>query len=153
MFGRRTDEFDADGFADLGKVGIFGKESIAGMDGVRSGDLGCTQNVGDISIAEGGVRRSDADLLVSGANMEACRIGFGKDCHGFNAEFLAGTNHPERDLTAIGYQHFLKHASTPMQVEGRGLGRGSRVDEEECLTILHRLGAFSQNLRHPSIYL
>ena len=110
MFGRGADEFDADGFADFGKVGILGEEAIAGMDGICPGNLGRAQDVGNISVAERGVGRPDADLLVGCAHMEARRIGLGKDRHGLNAEFLTGTNHPERDLTAIGYQHLLEHA-------------------------------------------
>ena len=122
MFGRGADEFDADGFADFGEVGVLGEESIAGMDGIRTGDLGRAQDVGNISVAESGVGRPDADLLVGCAYMRARRIGLRKDRHGLNAEFLTGPNHPERNLTAIGYQHFLEHVSTPMWVEGRGTG-------------------------------
>jgi hypothetical protein len=31
--------------------------------------------------------------------------------HGRDAELLAGAQHPERDLAAIGYEDFLKHGS------------------------------------------
>ena len=122
MFGRGADEFDADGLADFGEVGVLGEEPIAGMDGVRSGNLGRAQDVGNISVAESGIRRPDADLLVGCAHMEARYIGLGKDGDGLDSKFLTGTNYAERDLTAIGYQHFLEHASTPMWVEGRKLG-------------------------------
>jgi hypothetical protein len=46
--------------------------------------------------------------------MEARRIGLGKDGDGLDSKFLTGTNHAERDLTAIGYQYLLEHANTPM---------------------------------------
>jgi hypothetical protein len=121
VFGRGADEFDADGLADFGEVGVLGEEPIAGMDGVCPGDLGRAQDVGNISVAESGVRRPDADLLVGCAHMKARGIGLGIDRDGLNAEFLTGTNYAERDLTAIGYQHFLEHASTPMWIEGRRL--------------------------------
>ena len=122
MFGCGADEFDTNGLADFGEVGILGEESIAWMDGVRPGDFGRAQDVGNISVAESGVRRPDADLLVGCAHMEARYIGLGKDGDGLDSKFLTGTNYAERDLTAIGYQHFLEHASTPMWVEGRKLG-------------------------------
>src|SRR6185295_3079338 len=151
VFGRRADEFDADGFADLGEVRILGEEAITGMDGVRSGNLGRAEDVGNISIAECGVGRSDADLFVGGADMAARRIGFGEDRDRLDAEFLTGLNDPERDLTAIGYQDFLEHTGTPMWINRRGLGRGCRIDKEERLAILHRLGAFGQNFDDPPI--
>ncbi len=153
MLGRGADEFDADGFADFGKVGVFGKEPITGMDGVCSGNLGRAQDVGNISVAECRVGRPDADLLVGGAHMQARCIGFGKDRHSLNAEFLAGADHTERDFAAIGYQDFFEHASTPVWgAEGR-LGCGGRIDKKERLTIFHRFGAFGQNFRNPPIHL
>ena len=133
MFGRGTDEFDADGFADFSKVGVLGKKSVARMDGVCPGDLGCAQHVGNISVAERCVGRSDTDLLVGCAHMQARCIGLGKDRHGLNAEFFTGANHAERDLTAIGYQHFLEHALYSDVGRGKRLGCGGRIDEEERL--------------------
>ncbi len=75
VFGCRADEFDTDGLADFGKVGILGEEPVAGMDGIRPGNFGRAQDVGNISVAEGGIGRPDADLLVGCAHMKARRIG------------------------------------------------------------------------------
>jgi hypothetical protein len=83
--------------------------------------------------------------------MAACRIGFGEDRDGLDAEFLTGLNDPERNFTAIGYQDFLEHAGTPMWAEGRWLWRGCRINKEERLAIFHRLGAFGKNFDDPSI--
>ena len=77
MFGSRTDKFDSNGFADFSKVGILREESVAGMNGVRSSDLGCAQNIGDIPVAESGVSRSDTDLLVGGTYMKVTPCGSG----------------------------------------------------------------------------
>ena len=103
MFGRGTDEFDADGLTDFSEVGVLGKKPITGMNGVRPGNLSRTQYIGNISITEGSVCWPDADFLIGCANVEARSIGLGENRDGLDTELFAGPNHTECNLTAIGY--------------------------------------------------
>ena len=41
--------------------------------------------------------------------MQRIDVRFRIDCQGANAQLFAGTNHPQRDFTAIGNQDFLEH--------------------------------------------
>ena len=48
-FRRGPDERDVRGLADLGEVGVFGEEAVAGMDGVHVGDFGGADDVRECS--------------------------------------------------------------------------------------------------------
>jgi len=45
-------------------------------------------------------------------------VGLGIDGHGFDVQFLAGTDDPDGNFTAIGYENFLKH---DVSIKGDGL--------------------------------
>ncbi len=152
MFGRRPDEFHADGFADFGEMRIFREEPVARVDSVRPGDLGCAQDVGNIAVAKSRIGRPDANLFIGCTHMEARSIGFGKNRHCLNSELFAGANDSKSDLTAIGYQYFLEQRKYSGVRQGGGLGRGCRIDKEEGLAIFDWLGALGQNFRDPSVH-
>src|SRR5581483_10661149 len=93
-FGWRADEFDVAGLADLGKVGVFRKQAVAGMDGIDIGDFGGAYDRRNIEIALRELRRTDADSFVSEANMKRVAICLAVDGHGLDAELFAGADDP-----------------------------------------------------------
>src|SRR5437867_2972299 len=63
--------------------------------------------------------------------------------HAADAQFLAGPDDPHRDLPAVGHEDFLEHLSA--------LRLGARLDQEERLAVLDRLGVLHENLDHAPI--
>ena len=107
--GRRTDEFDVGGPADLGKVGVFAEQAVAGMNRVHVGDFSSGDDRRHVEIAVGGARRANADSLVGKAHMQRVAIGLAINSDRANAEFTARVDDAQRDFTAIGYQYLMKH--------------------------------------------
>ena len=63
----------------LGELGVLGQKAVAGVDGVRAGDLGGADERGNIEVALPRRRRADADLLVGEANVQRIGVGGGMD--------------------------------------------------------------------------
>jgi hypothetical protein len=63
----------------------------------------------DFEIGFLGRAGADANRFVGQLNMQRIDIGFGINREGFDAEFLAGPDHPERDLATIGDEYFVEH--------------------------------------------
>ena len=114
MVARRADEGDVVRGQDVGELGVLRKEAVAGMDGVGPGDLAGGDDLMDVQIAVARGRRADAHALVGQAHMHGVGVGGGVDRHRLDAELLAGAQHPQRDLAAIGDQDLLKHARAPV---------------------------------------
>ena len=138
--------------ADFGEIRIFGEKAVAGMDRVDIGDFRRADHVGNVQIAFRAARRPDADGFVREAHMQRVAVGFGIDGDGGDAQFLAGANHPQGDLTAIGDQNFAKHRlanetwrSYFCLVLVLGLGG---PDRKQRLAILDRLAIFDQHAHH-----
>ena len=98
---------------DFGKARVLRQEAVAGMHGVGAGDLAGRQNGGDVEIAVFGRRRADAHALVGKAHVHGVGVGGGMHRHGRDAELLAGAQHAQRDLAAIGDEDFIEHQSHP----------------------------------------
>ena len=81
------------------------------MDGVGAGDLAGGKQGGDVEVAVLGRRRADADALVGQPHVHGVGVGGRVHGDGRNAELLAGAQHPERDLAAVGDQDFVEHDS------------------------------------------
>jgi len=66
---------------------------------------------GDVEIAVLRRRRADADALVGEPDMHG--VGVGGRVHGDRryTELLAGAEHPERDLAAVGDEDFIEHGA------------------------------------------
>ena len=107
--GSGADEFDVAGFADFGEVGVFRKQSIAGMDGVDVGNLGGADDHGNVEITLRQLRRANANGLVGKAHVERIAVGLAVDGHRADTEFAACANDAQRDLTAIRNQNLLEH--------------------------------------------
>ena len=109
VFGLRADELHAVLGQDFGKARILGEKSVAGMHGIGAGDLAGRQDGGDVEIAVLRGGRADADALVGKPHMHGVRVGGRMHRHGRDAELLAGAQHPQRDLAAIGDQDLIEH--------------------------------------------
>ncbi len=94
---------------DLGKIGVFGEETIAGMNRVGVGDFGRRNECFGLQIALRRWRRTDADGFVGKFDMQRIAVRSRADSDGFNAEFAAGADNPQRDLSPVGDKHFIKH--------------------------------------------
>ena len=94
---------------DFGEARVLGQEAVARMHRVRAGDLAGGEQRRDVEIAVARRRRADAHALVGEPHMH--RVGVGGRMHrdGRDAELLAGAQHPERDLAAIGDQDLVEH--------------------------------------------
>ncbi|MCY1303711.1 hypothetical protein D9M70_534320 [compost metagenome] len=68
-FGFRADEYAAGQLDRRSKLGIFGKESVAGMDCTRPGEFSSLENPLDIQIALRGACRPNAEALIRQGNM------------------------------------------------------------------------------------
>ena len=98
-------------FEDFGEAGVLGQEAVARMHGVGAGDLAGGEQRRDVEVAVLRRRRADADALVGEAHMHG--VGVGGRMHGDrrDAELLAGAQHPERDLAAVGDEDFVEHCA------------------------------------------
>ena len=105
---RGTDEGHAVRLDLLGEAGVLRQEAVAGVDGVRPGDGGSRQDVGNVEIGIFRRRRADADAFIGQAHMHRLGVGGGMHRDGGNAEFAAGALDAKRDLAAIGDQDLLE---------------------------------------------
>ena len=101
-FGARADEHEAAFFDALGKIGVLGKETIAGVDGLRVGDFRRTDDGGYIQVALRRRRRADANRLVGQLHILGIGIRFGMHHDGLNAHFAAGALDAQGYFTAVG---------------------------------------------------
>ena len=108
VLGARADEGDLVGGEDLGEAGVLGEEAVARVDGVGAGDLAGGEDLRDVEVGFAGRRRPDADALVGEPDMHGIGIGGRMHRDGGDAEFLAGAQHAEGDLAAIGDQDLLE---------------------------------------------
>ena len=69
MFRLGADPFDSVRFDDFGKMRIFGKEAIAGMDSIRAADFSGRDDRRDRQIAVGCRWRANADRLIGEPHM------------------------------------------------------------------------------------
>ena len=94
---------------DFGKARVLGEKSVPWVHGVRAGDLAGGEQRRDVEIAVARRRRPDADALVGEPHMHRVFVRGRVDRDGGDPELLAGAQHPERDLAAIGDQDFVEH--------------------------------------------
>ena len=98
----RANEDKARLFDLFGEIGVFGKEAVAGVDGICIGNLGGGDNGGDIQIALCRGGGTDTHGFIGKFDVEAVFVGFGVDGNGGNAHFTAGPQHPQCDFAAVG---------------------------------------------------
>ena len=91
------------------KARLFGEKAIAGMDCLcprldSTGEHGIV-----VEVALGKTRTADAIRLVGELHMQRVRIGCGVDGDGLDAHIAARADNTDRDLAAVGDEHFIEH--------------------------------------------
>src|SRR5580704_9870419 len=109
--GRRPDELQSTGFADLGKVRVFREQSVARMDGVGIRDLGRADHGRNIEIAVRQLWRSNADRLVGESHRQRVTVCLAVHRDRADPQLLAGTDDPQSNLAAVRNQNLLEHSS------------------------------------------
>src|SRR5215468_3273928 len=79
------------------------------MDGIDVGNFSRTDHRRNVQIALRQLRRPDADGLIGKSDMQRIAVGLAVNRDRLDSKFLAGTNHPQGNFTAIGYEDFLEH--------------------------------------------
>ena len=105
----RTDERDLVGFQNVGELGVFRQEAIAGMDGIRAGDFAGRDDLVNVEIAVTRGRRTDADTFVSKAHMHGICVSRRMDGYSRDAQFAAGPQDAQGDFTTVGDEDLVKH--------------------------------------------
>ena len=102
LFGGRPDKRNAVLFHHLCKIGIFGQETVTGVNGVRAGNQRRRDNRRFVQIRVGRTCRPDADGFVRQPDMHGIGIGFRMHRHRPDAHFAAGSVDSERNFAAVG---------------------------------------------------
>ncbi len=105
-------------FAGLGKVGVLGKEAVAGVDGAGAGALSDVEDQIAAQIGFGSGRGSETVSLVGFENMGRGAIGVGIDGDGGEAQLTAGAQNAQGDFATIGDENFAKHRIQGYRVTG-----------------------------------
>ena len=111
--GRGADEADVARPADLGEMGIFRKESVAGVDRLHIADLGCADHPVDSQIAIGSAGGAHADRLIGQFQIGGIAVGLRENSDRLDAHFPAGPDDPQRDFAAVGNQNAFEHKAPP----------------------------------------
>ena len=86
--GARADEGDTGGFAGFDEGGVFGEETVAGVDGLGAGRFRGGEDFVGVEVALRGGGGTDVDGLVGLGDVEAVAVGVGVDGDGGDAHFL-----------------------------------------------------------------
>ncbi len=105
----RSDERDPRSCANFRKAGVFGKETVARVNRVRTRDLRRGDDPVGLQIRFLAGRRSDANRLISELNVHRIDIRFGINRNGFDIQLAAGADDAESNFAAIGDQDTLEH--------------------------------------------
>ena len=116
-FRARSDEDEPGLLHPFGKVGVFGQETVAGMNCLSIGDFGSADDCRHAQVACRGRRRADTDRFIGQFDVFCFAVGFGMHDDCLDAHFAAGALDAERDFTTIGDEDFFKHRD----VNSRGL--------------------------------
>ena len=120
---RGPDELDVAAAADLGKVGVLGEKTIAGVNRLHIADFGGADHAVDFEIAIGALGGTQAIGFVRQIEIPFAAVGFAEDGHGFDAELAAGTNNTECDFAAIRDEDSFKHLAYGKSDGGQGSWR------------------------------
>jgi hypothetical protein len=107
----RTDENEAALLDPLGKIGVLGQKTVAGMNRHRVGDLGGADDRRHVQIALGGGWRADADGFVGQTHVFEFAVHRGMHGDGADAEFPAGAQDAQGDFAAVGDDDLFEHGA------------------------------------------
>ena len=94
---------------DFGEARVLRQKAVARMHRVGAGDLAGGEQRRDVEIAVARRRRADADAFVGEPHMHGVGVGGRMHRDRRDAELLAGAQHAQRDLAAVGDQDFVEH--------------------------------------------
>ena len=117
--GSRPDELDVAGIAHFGEVRVFGKQAVAGMDGIDVGDFGGADYGGNVEVTQRQLGRADANGFVGKTHMERIPVGFAVDGHRADSQLLARADDAQRNFTAIGYQNLFEHKTKALRSQSQ----------------------------------
>ena len=105
----RTDESDTSLVTCFYKSGVFGKETITGVDGVNAF---CLCNVDDITniqiCVDGTLFRIEHICFVCFGTKQRVFIFFGENTYCLNTQFIQGTVHTDGNFATVGNQHLFE---------------------------------------------
>ena len=107
--GRRADEDDTEGGHGPGEVGVLAEESVAGMHGVGAAALHRGDEGVGSQVALGRGRATQCVGLIGEPHVHRVAVLIGVDGRDGDAHFPAGPDHPDRDLTPVGYENLREH--------------------------------------------
>jgi hypothetical protein len=107
--GWRPDELDIASLGNFGKVRVFRQQAVAGVDGIHVGDFRGADDRWDIEVALRQLRRANTNGFIGKTNVERIAVSLAVNSYSADAQFLAGTDHPQGNFSTICYQDFLKH--------------------------------------------
>ena len=108
-FGRGADEDDARIAAGLGEAGVLGQETVAGVDGIGAGLAAGGQQHLALEVGLGSRGRTDADGLVSQADVRRLGIGLAVHGHCAVAQLAGGADDAASDFAAVGNEDLVDH--------------------------------------------
>ena len=102
MFGAGADEDNPVCRQDFGEAGVLRQEAVTRMNGFGAGNLAGGEELGDVEVGIARGRGADAHALVGQPYVHGVGIGGGMNRHGGDAKFLAGAQHSQCNLAAVG---------------------------------------------------
>ena len=124
----RADPGQSGALHSLRERGVLRQEPVAGVDRVRAGVPGDAEQLADVQVGRAGRLAGQRVRLVGHPDMEGVQVLVGVDGHAGEPGVPACPSHPDRYLTAVGYQdlaHAAAHRGYP-QVDGVDHERGDR---------------------------
>ena len=94
-------------------MGIFRKESVAGVDRLHVADLGGADHPVDSQIAISSAGGAHANRLVGQFQIGGIAVGLRENSDRLDAHFPAGPDDPQRDFAAVGNQNAFEHKAPP----------------------------------------
>jgi hypothetical protein len=107
--GVRADETQPRCLDLFGEVGVFRKEAVAGMNGLRTADVRSKQDRRTVQIALPRRCGANAQSLVGQPHVARVRIRFRMNRYRLEPQFATGALDPKRNLTAVGNQYLVEH--------------------------------------------
>ena len=108
-----ADEHQPFFFHPFGERFIFGKKTVAWMDGLGAGLLGRRDDLVGHQIRLTRGRRAQQYSLIGHLYVARFAVCLGIDCHSGNAHFLGRRDDPASDLAAVSNQDFGEHDGVP----------------------------------------
>ena len=122
LFGGGADERDPGPRTRLGQARVLGQEPVSRVDRVRPDGSGGGHHRVHVEVARRRRWRPKADHLIREACRHAGEIRLGRAQHRLDAQPLAGTNDPDRDLSPVGDQQTADRHSIPAVSVNAGRG-------------------------------